>query len=50
MTMMTIVYHLIVTYLALNFIVYLFREKKFWSQVSTAIVLIMFLLRVFLVK
>ncbi len=48
--MMTIVYHLIVAYLAVNFIVYIFREKKFWNQVSTAIVLIMFLLRLFLIK
>ncbi len=48
--MMTVVYHLIVAYLALSFIIYLFREKKFWIQVSTAIVLIMFLLRLFLIK
>ncbi len=48
--MMTIVYHLIVAYLAVNFVIYLFREKKFWIQVSTAIVLIMFLLRLFLIK
>ena len=48
--MMTIIYHLIVAYLAVNFIIYLFREKKFWIQASTAIVLIMFLLRLFLVK
>ena len=47
---MTIVYHLFVAYLAVNFVVTLFREKKFWTQVSTAIVLIMFLLRLFLVK
>lgn len=48
--MMTIVYHLIVAYLTVNFIIYLFREKKFWAQVSTVLVLIMFLLRLFLIK
>lgn len=48
--MMTIIYHLIVAYLAVNFIIYLFREKKFWAQVNTVLVLIMFLLRLFLIK
>lgn len=47
---MKILYHLIVLFLSVNLVWYLFREKKFWSQVSTAIVLIMFLLRLFLVK
>lgn len=47
---MQIVYHLIVIYLTLHFIWHLFREKKFWGQVSTAIVLVMFLLRLFLIK
>ena len=47
---MQILYHFIVLYLAAQFIWYLFREKKFWSQVSAAIVLIMFLLRLFLIK
>lgn len=47
---MQIVYHLIVIYLTINFIWYLFRQKKFWNQVSAAIVLIMFLLRLFLIK
>jgi hypothetical protein len=48
--MIKIIYHLIVLFLTLNLIWYLFREKQFWVQVSTAIVLIMFLLRLFLVK
>jgi hypothetical protein len=48
--MVQIIYHLIVIYLTLHFIWYLFREKKFWSQVSTAIVLVMLLLRVLLIK
>jgi hypothetical protein len=47
---MRILYHLIVLFLTLNLIWYLFREKKFWSQASTALVLILFLLRLFLVK
>lgn len=47
---MQFIYHLIVFYLTLNLIWYLFREKKFWNQVSTAIVLIIFLLRLFLIK
>ena len=47
---MQILYHLIVLYLTVNFIWYLFREKKFWHQVCAALVLIMFLLRLFLIK
>ncbi len=43
-------YHLIVFYLSLNLIWYLFREKKFWSQASAVLVLIIFLLRLFLAK
>lgn len=45
-----IVYHLIIIYLTINFIWYLLREKKFWNQASAAIVLIIFLLRLFLIK
>jgi hypothetical protein len=48
--MIKILYHLIVLFLTINLIWYLFREKQFWAQVSTAIVLIMFLLRLFLIK
>jgi hypothetical protein len=48
--MIKIIYHLIVLLLTMNLIWYLFREKQFWTQVSTAIVLIMFLLRLFLIK
>lgn len=47
---MQILYHAIVLFLTLNLIVYLFREKKFLSQLSTALVLVLFLLRLFLVK
>jgi hypothetical protein len=48
--MIKIIYHLIVLFLTINLVWYLFREKQFWAQVSTAIVLIMFLLRLFLIK
>lgn len=48
--MMKIIYHLIVLFLTIHLIWYLFHEKQFWAQVSTAIVLIMFLLRLFLIK
>jgi hypothetical protein len=48
--MIKIIYHLIVLFLTLNLIWYMFREKEFWAQMSTAIVLIMFLLRLFLIK
>ncbi|MGD9347169.1 MAG: hypothetical protein PVH84_14970 [Candidatus Aminicenantes bacterium] len=48
--MIKILYHLIVLFLTINLVWYLFREKQFWAQVSTALVLIMFLLRLFLIK
>lgn len=47
---MNIVYHVIVLFLTSHFVWYVFRERKFWSQVSAAIVLVLFLLRLFLVK
>ncbi|UCC38268.1 MAG: hypothetical protein JSV96_10495 [Candidatus Aminicenantes bacterium] len=47
---MQILYHLIVLYLTINFIWYLLREKKFWYQFSVAVVLVMFLLRLLLIK
>ena len=47
---MQILYHLIVAYLTVHLLVYLFRERRFRWQASTAIVLIMFLLRLFLIK
>jgi len=47
---MQIIYQLLVLYLTLNFICYLFREKKFWNQVNTVLVLVLFLLRLFLIK
>jgi len=48
--MIKIIYHLIVLYLSMNFVYYIFREKKLWNQVSVAVVLVMFLLRLLLIK
>jgi hypothetical protein len=48
--MIKTIYHMIVLFLTIHLIWNLFHEKKFWAQVSTAIVLIMFLLRLFLIK
>ena len=45
-----ILYQLIVLFLTINLFWYLFKEKKFFSQVSTILVLIVFLLRLFLIK
>jgi hypothetical protein len=47
---MQILYQILVLYLTVNLIWHLFREKKFLNQVSTALVLIIFLLRLFLIK
>lgn len=47
---MQIIYHLIVLYLTLHLIWFVIREKKFRDQLSGAIVLIIFLLRLLLVK
>ena len=44
------IYQLIVLYLSVNLIVYLFREKRLRWQISAALVLAMFVLRLFLVK
>lgn len=48
--MIQIIYHLIVLYLAIHLIWFVTREKKFWNQLSGVIVLIMFLLRLLLIK
>jgi hypothetical protein len=47
---MRIIYHLIVLYLTGHLVWYLFREKKFWKQASIALVLVLFLLRLFLIE
>jgi hypothetical protein len=48
--MIQIIYHLIVFYLTYHLIWFVIREKKFWIQLSGVIVLIMFLLRLLLIK
>ncbi|MGD2294328.1 MAG: hypothetical protein PVF22_00655 [Candidatus Aminicenantes bacterium] len=50
MKIIQVLYQLIVFFLTVHLIWSLFREKKFWSQVGTAVVLITFLLRLMLVK
>jgi hypothetical protein len=47
---MQIIYHLIVFYMTVHLIWYIFREKKFWNQLSAAIVLIVLSLRLLLIK
>ena len=47
---MNIIYHIIVFYLTIHLVWHLFRENRFWNKVSTSIVLVMFLLRLFLMK
>lgn len=47
---MAILYHVIVLYLSISLIIHLLREKKAPDQISTAIVLMLFLLRLFLLK
>jgi hypothetical protein len=48
--MIRIFYDLIVLYLSLHLIGYIYRQKKPWEQAGAAIVLTLFLLRLFLVK
>jgi hypothetical protein len=47
---MQIIYHLIVFYMTVHLIWYIFREEKFWSRLSTSIVLIVLFLRLLLIK
>ena len=47
---MRFVYHALVLFLTIHFFWYLLHEKRFWLQVSAALILIMFLLRLFLIK
>jgi hypothetical protein len=48
--MIRLFYNLIVLYLSLHHIGYVFRQKKPWEQAGAALVLTLFLLRLFLVK
>jgi hypothetical protein len=50
MNIMQIIYHIIVLYMTVHLMWYIFREKKFWNQLSAAMVLIMILLRLLLIK
>jgi hypothetical protein len=47
---MRLVYQLIVLYLAAGLTAYLFRERKVLSQIGAGLILVMFLLRLLLVK
>ena len=48
--MIQIIYRIIVLYLTIHLVWFIVREKKFWDQLSGMIVLIIFLLRLFLIK
>jgi hypothetical protein len=47
---MEIAYRLIVLYFAVHLVLYLFREKGFWKQLSAVVVLVLFALRLLLIK
>jgi hypothetical protein len=47
---MNTVYHLIVAFLTVQLVWYILREKDFWKQAGAALVLIVFLLRLFLIQ
>jgi hypothetical protein len=48
--MIQIIYHIIVIYLTLHLVWFIIHEKKFWNQLGAAMVLVMFLLRLLLIK
>jgi len=48
--LMGFVYRLIVLFFAIHILLYLFREKKFWNQAGAVIVLVLFTLRLLLIK
>ncbi len=50
MAIIWLFYHFIVLYLSLHLVWYLLRQKRFWNQVGAALVLTLFLLRLFLIK
>jgi hypothetical protein len=47
---MKYLYQFIVLYMAIHFIWYLFHERNLWGKVSAVLILILFLLRLFLIK
>ena len=48
--MIQIIYHLIVFYLTIHLVWFIIREKKFWDRLGGVMVLIVFFLRLFLIK
>ena len=48
--MIQVIYHIIVFYLVIHLVWYILRDKKFWNQLGGALVLVIFLLRLFLIK
>ena len=48
--MIEIIYRLIVLYLAVHIAVYLLRQRKFWNQLGAVVVLLLFVLRLLLIK
>ncbi len=48
--MMQLAYRLIVLYLAVHVAAYLLRQKKFWNQLGAVVVLLLFVLRLLLIK
>jgi len=47
---MNLLYRLIVLFFTVHIVWFLFREKRFWAQVGAAMVLVMFVLRLLLIK
>ncbi len=47
---MRLFYQIMVLYMTGHFLWYLFRQKKFWPQISAGIILTLFLLRLFMIK
>jgi len=47
---MEIVYRLIVLYFVVHFLFYIFGRKKLWDQLGAVVVLVLFVLRLLLVK
>lgn len=48
--MIQIIYHMIVFYLTIHLVWFIIREKKLWDRLSGVMVLVVFLLRLFLIK
>jgi hypothetical protein len=48
--MIHIFYHILVFYLTVHLVWYIVREKKFWNRLGATMVLVVFILRLFLVK